>query len=373
MKRTRRNGVDLTLYTAVLLLMTIGVVQVYSSSVFLADIRFAGEHAHYFIKQLLFSGIALFAMLVFSALDYHLYRRIVWPAVFVSLALLVVTIFMPEINGSSRWIKIGNYNLQSSEIFKYVMIVLLASYFAVNGKARRPRWYKYLVLFAVATGMGLIIMEPDLGTVVVLSAVAVGIVFVGGVSLRKVLLGGISCALLGFITVFHFGYKQGRILEYLDSVGDPLKGAYQVKQSILYIGSGGLFGKGIGRGAVKLFFLPEVHTDFIFANFAEEGGFIWVTIVLALFFLIFWRGMRIASSSQDRFGFFLAFGITLVLATTALINIAVTVNLIPTTGMPLPFVSYGGSSLVISASAIGVLLNISRRRKRMIPLFEKHE
>ncbi|MCK4657342.1 MAG: putative lipid II flippase FtsW [candidate division Zixibacteria bacterium] len=373
MKRTRRNGADLTLYTAVLLLMTIGVVQVYSSSVFLADIRFAGEHAHYFIKQLLFSGIAVFAMLVFSAIDYRLYLKLLWPAVIVSLALLVVTMFMPEINGSSRWIKIGNYNLQPSEIFKYVMIVLLAGYLAGDGRVQRPQWYKYLVLFAVAAGMGLILLEPDLGTVVVLSAVAVGIMFVGGVSLRKVLLGCVSCALLGFTAVYHFGYKQGRILEYMDSIGDPLKGGYQVKQSILYIGSGGLFGKGIGRGAVKLFFLPEVHTDFIIANFAEEGGFIWVTIVLTLFFVIFWRGLRIASNSQDRFGFFLAFGITLILATSALINIAVTVNLIPTTGMPLPFISYGGSSLLISASAVGVLLNISRRRGRNIPLFEKHE
>lgn len=373
MTNTRRNGVDLTLYTAVLLLMTIGVIQVYSSSVFLADIRFSGEHAHYFFRQLLFCGLALISMLVFSAVDYHHYRKLVWPAAAVSISLLAIALFMPEINGSSRWIKVGNFSLQPSELFKYSMILLLAGFFSVNAKSRRFQWPTYLVAVTVAVGMVLILLEPDLGTVVVLSAVMIGLLFVAGVSLKKVLFGSTMCAAIGSMAVFYFGYKQGRILQYVDSIGDPLKGAYQVKQSILYIGSGGLFGKGIGRGAVKLFFLPEVHTDFIFANFAEEGGFVWVMIALVLLFILFWRGLRIASNSSDKFGFFLASGITLILTTSALINIAVTVNLIPTTGMPLPFVSYGGSSLLISASAVGVLLNISRRRKRLIPLFEKHE
>ncbi len=361
------------LYTAVLLLTTIGVVEVYSSSVFLADMRFSGEHAHYFWKQLFFAGIALLAMLVFSAIDYQLLRKVVWPAITVTLVLLIVTLFMPEINGSSRWIRLGGFSIQPSELFKYMMILLLSSYYATNGRTGRPEWHKYVVISAIVAGMVFILLEPDLGTVVVMSAVMVGLMFVAGVGLRKVILGFAACAAFGSTVVFYFGYKQGRILEYIDSIGDPLKGAYQVKQSILYIGSGGLFGKGIGRGAVKLFFLPEVHTDFIFANLAEEGGFLWVTIVVALFFIVFWRGLRIATSSQDRFGFFLASGITLILTTSALINIAVTVNLVPTTGMPLPFISYGGSSLLISASAVGVLLNISRRRRRKIPLFEKHE
>ncbi|MBU1318930.1 MAG: putative lipid II flippase FtsW [candidate division Zixibacteria bacterium] len=372
MKRTSRHGVDLMLYTAVLLLMTIGVVEVYSSSVFLADSKFSGQHAHFFGRQLLFFGVALFSMLVFAAVDYRWIRKIIWLAAPASIALLVIALFMPKINGASRWISLGFASIQPSELFKYVMVFLLADFLANDSERTSSPHYSVLIMVIIGLGMGLILIEPDLGTLIVLSIVAIGLLFVGGVGLGKVVLGGSILSMAGYVAVFVFGYKRGRLVEYLNALEDPLQGAYQVKQSILYIGSGGFLGKGIGRGAAKLFFLPEVHTDFIFANFAEEGGFIWVFIMLALFFIIFWRGMRIAVASQDRFGFFLAFGITMVLTASALINIAVTVNLIPTTGMPLPFVSYGGTSLLISASAVGILLNISRRQKKKVSLFEKH-
>jgi len=371
MTTNKRNGVDLVLYTSVLLLMTIGVVEVYSSSVFIADYKFAGEHTHYFQRQLLFAGMAIVSMLVFAAIDYRKLKKLVWVAAGVTGALLVVVLFSDPINGARRWIPLGPINIQPSELFKYAVVLMIAFYLSETKRGRRAGWKQFVMPSIIAGGSILVMLEPDLGTVIVISTVVVCLLFVAGEALKKVALGAGACALAGSVAVFIFGYKRSRIDEFLASFGDPLQGAYQVKQSILYIGSGGLFGKGIGRGSVKLFFLPEVHTDFIFANFAEEGGFIWVTIVLVLFFILFWRGMRTASAAQDRFGFFLAFGITIILTTSALINIAVTVNLIPTTGMPLPFVSYGGTSLLISASAVGILLNISRRRKRKVPLFDK--
>ncbi len=373
MRRMRRNGVDLVLYTAVLLLMTVGIVEVYSSSVFLADQKFAGEHAHFFTRQLVFSGMALISMLIFAAVPYDWFRKIVWVAVSVSVVLLAVVLFMPKINDASRWIGLGFLSLQPSEIFKYVMIYLMAHFLARDQRKEQPAWHFRLVTATVIIGLGLIVVEPDLGTVLVISMVLVGMAFVAGCRLRKVAFGAALLAGVAYVTVFMLGYKKGRILEYIESIKDPLNGAYQVKQSILYIGSGGLFGKGIGRGSAKLFFVPEVHTDFIFANFAEEGGFIWVTIMLVLFAVIFWRGLRVAVASQNRFGFFLGFGITMALTVSALINIAVTVSLIPTTGMPLPFVSYGGTSLLISASAVGMLLNISRRKRGKTLFFERHE
>ncbi len=371
MSGSKRKGVDLVLYTSVLLLMTIGVVQVYSSSVFIADYQFEGEHTHYFQRQLLFAAISIVSMLVFAAIDYRKLKRLVWVAVVTTGALLVLVLFMEPINGARRWIPLGSINIQPSELFKYIVVLIIAYYLAETDRGRKAGWKRYILPSVIAAGALLVMLEPDLGTVMVISMVVVCLLFVAGEALRKVALGATLFALAGSIAVFVFGYKKSRIDEFLVSLNDPLQGAYQVKQSILYIGSGGILGKGIGRGSVKLFFLPEVHTDFIFANFAEEGGFIWVTIVLILFFILFWRGIRTASAAQDRFGFFLAFGITIILTTSALINIAVTVNLIPTTGMPLPFVSYGGTSLLISASAVGVLLNISRRRKRKVPLFDK--
>jgi len=366
-----RKGVDLWLYTAVLILMTVGVVEVYSSSVFLADHKFAGQHDHFFVRQLVFFGIALFAMLVFAAADYRWFRKAIWVLSGLSLALLAVTLFMPKINDASRWIRFAGFSIQPSEIFKYVMVYLVAHYLANDQKKSYPDWYRYAVPSVVLAGMALIMAEPDLGTIIVLSAVVVSMLFVAGVRYRLVAIGTAILGVVGYLAVFVFEYKRGRITEYVNAIDDPLQGAYQVKQSILYIGSGGLFGKGIGRGAAKLFFLPEAHTDFIFANLAEEGGFVWVTIVLILFFILFWRGLRVAVASQDRFGFFLAYGFTMILTVSALINIAVTVNLIPTTGMPLPFVSYGGTSLLISASAVGILLNISRRRRKREQLFAR--
>jgi cell division protein FtsW len=362
MNQQRRHGVDLVLYTAVLLLITIGVVAVYSASVFIADLRYSGEHTHYFYRQLFFAAVALVAMLIFAGLDYRIMRKMIWFAVGVSILLLIVVFSMSKINDARRWIDLGFVSLQPSEVFKFVMIYLAAHFLAPDHQSNRPKWYPYVTFGLIAVALMLIVLEPDLGTALVLAAVLVTMLFVAGMSWKWIGLGAASLATVFYVAVFQLGYKQARIMDFLAAIKDPLQGSFQVKQSALYIGSGGFFGKGIGRGAVKLFFLPEVHTDFIFANVAEEGGFIWVMLVVALFLIVFWRGMRIAATAPDRFGFYLAFGITIILTASALVNIAVTVGLIPTKGMPLPFVSYGGSSLLLCASAVGVLLNVSRRR-----------
>jgi len=205
--------------------------------------------------------------------------------------------------------------------------------------------------------------QPHLGAVLLLSVVVLGMLFVAGAKIRHLLLIIAPVVLSTFILVFLLGYKKARVNDYLKSLKDPLEGSYQMKQSVLALGSGEILGKGPGEGKAKLFFLPEPHTDFIFATTGEELGFVGASAILVLFSLLAARGASIARKASDDFGYLLAFGITLCIFVGVLINAGVVVGLLPTTGLPMPFLSYGGSSLVFSAAAIGILLNISRQTR----------
>jgi len=283
-----------------------------------------------------------------------------------SLFLLVVVLFIPASREASRWIKFGPVRFQPSELFKYALILFTAH--SLSKRKGRIGELKFVLLpYFVILGIAsfLLMREPHLGAVLLLSTILFGMLFVGGVKIRHLLVVAGPVILSMFILVFLFGYKKGRVEDYLKSLKNPLEGSYQMRQSVLALSSGEIFGVGLGEGKEKLFFLPEPHTDFIFATTGEELGFVGSVTILTLFLFLTARGFLIARRSADDFGYLLAFGITFSIFVGALINAGVVVGLLPTTGLPMPFLSYGGSSLVFSAAGIGILLNISRQTKYM--------
>jgi len=365
-RTTRRSAadgrrIDEKLLIAYLILLVIGLVMVYSTSSILAEGRF-GSHLHFFKSQLMWAVLSLIAIYAICRLDLQRLAVYAAPGLFITLILLAVVFVMPAINGSQRWIKLGPMTFQPSELFKFLSIVYLA--FSLSNPRRditrlRQLLYPYAVI--IGPGLALVLLEPDLGMAMVTAMAVLGMLYLAGARMKH-----LATALLPVIGVAAFvvmvlGYKKARVISYLDSVLDPLQGSYQVKQAALTLGSGGLFGAGLGEGRQKLFFLPYPHTDFIFAAIGEEVGMIGLLVLLGLFFYILLRAMRIAYRQPDKFGYLLAAGVTLSLFINVVINIAVVTALIPVTGLPLPFMSYGGSSLLMSSAGIGVLLNLSRR------------
>ena len=357
----RKANFDIWVLISLLILAAIGTVMVYSSSAVMAESRFKTQF-FFFKKQIMWILISMFLFLLAFKIDYHWYSRVANFFLFLSFLLLLAVLFLPATKGVHRWIKFGPVNIQPSEIFRYSLVLFMASTLAK--RMDKIREFKHLLIpyfFILVVYVGLIMKQPDLGSVFTITLVFFLLLFVAKARLKHLLLLALP-GIVGFIIlVFGLGYEKDRIYDYINSVKDPLAGNYQVKQSILALGNGGLKGVGLAEGKQKFFFLPEPHTDFIFATLGEETGFIGLLGVLVLFLIIAWRGMVIASQSVDPLGYFLALGITFSIFTCALINIGVVIGILPTTGVPLPFLSYGGSSLVMSFVGTGVLLNISKK------------
>jgi len=354
---------DYLLLLLVLILIAIGVVVVYSASAILALEKF-GSTTFFARRQAIWAIISLVLILVLTRVDYHRFEKLSPFVLLISLSLLVVVLFVPSARGASRWIRLGPATFQPSELFKYALILFMA--YSLSRKKAQIRELRFILLpYFVILGLAslLIMKQPHLGAVLLLSVIALGMLFVAGAKFRHLLLVITPVVLSAFILVFLLGYKKARVNDYLKSLKDPLEGSYQMKQSVLALGSGEILGKGPGEGKAKLFFLPEPHTDFIFATTGEELGFVGASAILVLFSLLAARGASIARKASDDFGYLLAFGITLCISVGVLINAGVVVGLLPTTGLPMPFLSYGGSSLVFSAAAIGILLNISRQTR----------
>ncbi len=362
MKRFRKNStIDEKLLFAYLFIVAIGLIMVYSISSIMAESRF-GSHLFFFKNQLMWTVISFVAMAIICRLDLQKLSVYSAPALLLIMLLLSLVFLMPARNGSHRWLMLGPLTGQPSEMFKFVMIVYLA--FSLSNQKRNLSDLKQLLFPYVpilGLGMLLIVLEPDLGTTIVIFLTALGMFFLAGARMKHLLAGFVPLVSAAAFMVFGLGYKKDRILDYLSAVVDPLKGSYQVKQAALTLGSGGILGTGLGEGRQKLFFLPYPHTDFIFAAIGEEVGLLGLLIVLGLMCFILWRGLKIASAQPDRFGYLLAAGMTLSLFINIAINMAVVTALLPVTGLPLPFLSYGGSSLLVSSAAIAVLLNLSRR------------
>ncbi|MFH1688496.1 MAG: putative lipid II flippase FtsW [bacterium] len=344
-----------------LALVVIGLVMIYSISSIMAESRF-GSHSFFFMRQFIWALTSVAVVWIIGRVD--LARLAVWsvPALVVSLVLLTVVFAMPARNEAHRWIYLGPFTVQPSELFKYVVIFFMA--FSMASPRRDVSKLRQLLIPYVpliGTGLLLVLMEPDLGNAIVIFLTVLAMFFLAGARIKHLVSAFVPLICMSGFVVFVLGYKKERILDFLAAVADPLQGSYQAKQAALTLGAGGLFGTGLGDGRQKLFFLPYPHTDFIFAATGEEVGLFGLLLILALLFYLLRRGMKIASGQPDRLGYLLAGGMTISLFINIAINIGVVTSLLPVTGLPLPFLSYGGSSLLMSSAAVGVLLNLSRR------------
>jgi len=369
----RNQKIDYTLFVTVLALLTLGVIMIYSASAFMAHIRW-NQSSLFLKKQLLWFILAIIIILTISRINYHHWQKLAWPIMIFALVALALVFSQRDINGARRWIFLFGNSFQPAEYFKYAAIIFSGYYLCRKPTMltclREMIWPWGLISLC---GVALILFQPDLGMALVIITTLFTLLYMAGLKYRFVLLAFLVPVLMVVLMVLGFNYKPQRLTTFVESSGTAGKETYQVSQSVLAIGSCGFFGKGIGRGSAKLLHLPESHTDFIIANVAEEGGFFMVAICLVLYFLVIVRGLRIASLAQDQYGFFLAFGIVALLAINIIVNIGVATRLLPTTGMPLPFLSYGGSSIICSAFGIGVLLNLSRHQCAVSRMFERHK
>ncbi len=360
---TKKATPDIILIILTFTLLAIGLIMVYSASAVWAEYKF--DDSFFFAKrQILFAGVGIVAMFFIMNIDYWTWRT--WSKMIVIICfVLLVLVLIPGIgnirNGSRSWIGVGAFSIQPSEFMKMAMIAFLAKFLSENQK-KITSFKKGLLpaLGIVFLAFGMIMLQPDLGTGTVMVGTSVVMIFIAGARIRHFVFLGLI-GLGGFVgLVASAPYRMKRITSFLDPWSDPLGSGFQIIQSLYAIGPGGLFGLGLGESRQKFFYLPEPQTDFIFAILSEELGFIGGSLILLLFALLLWRGIRIALGAQDLFGSFLAVGIIAMVAIQVMINIGVVTGLMPVTGITLPFLSYGGSSLTLMLVAIGVLLNVSR-------------
>lgn len=359
-----RGQADVLIVAAVSGLLVIGVVMVMSASSVTAHMEFGDPYA-YGKRQLVWAAIGLAAMAVCSRMDYRLLRPLALPGLLLSVVLLALVLVVgAEIGGARRWINLGILNLQPSELAKLALINFLATYAAFV----RERLHHFLAgLFpavaVVGVVAGLIVLEPDFGTAAALAATGFMILFAAGARIAHLGLLGLLVLPVAGLLIWMEPYRVRRLMAFIDPWADKMDSGWNVIQSLLAIGSGGLFGLGLGQGRQKYLYVPEQHTDFIFAILGEELGFLGAVTVLFLFFVLAWRGYRAALQAPDLFGTLLATGITSMIVFQALLNIGVATGSLPVTGITLPFISFGGSSLVVTLASVGILLSISRRAR----------
>jgi cell division protein FtsW len=357
----KKLAFDKVLSTTVLLMIGLGLVMVYSASAVVG-----GESAYglnrVFVKQVLAAGLGILAMLAVMHVDYRRYKSpaMVYALLGGSVGLLVLVLFSPPINGTRRWILAGGFSFQPSELAKIALVVYLA--YLIERRADRERDRELLIpaCFVTVLMVVLILLETDLGTSVVLIAACCLMLFLAGLRWRYFVAATLALVPTIWLLIISVPYRRARLLNFLDPERDPLNTGYQATQSLIAIGSGGVFGLGPGQSLQKLYFLPYPHSDFIFSILAEELGLIGALALLGLFVVVVWRGVRAGLDAPDAFGRYLAWGLAGVICVQAFIHASVAAALMPTTGIPLPFISYGGSSLVITLAAMGILLNVSQ-------------
>jgi cell division protein FtsW len=358
----RKLKSDKVLFIATILLVALSVVMVYSASAPVALERY-GRASLFLIKQGMWALLGIAMLYVAMRVDYRVYKQpaFIWTGLgFVAFALVAVY-FRAPVNGARRWFGVGGIGIQPSELAKLVAIFFIAALLERRMHRIGEVTYALLPIAIVVLGLvALILPEPDFGTSISLLLIAAIMVFAAGLDYRYVV-GVLLCALPAlYVVVMGSAYRRRRTLAFLNPWDDPLGDGFQIIQSLIAVGTGGVWGKGLMNGVQKLFYLPEPHTDFIYSAIAEELGLIGATAVVICFCVVTWRGMRIALRAPDTFGAFLALGLTAMVAVQAFINISVVLGLLPTKGIPLPFVSFGGSSLLINLIGMGILLNVSQ-------------
>ncbi|MQA30943.1 MAG: putative lipid II flippase FtsW [Luteitalea sp.] len=358
----RKLKSDSVLFFATVLLVALGILMVYSASAVVAMERYRQPYL-FLTKQVLWAALGMVVLGLVMRVDYHVYRRpvFIWTCLGVVTLSLIAVLFSRPVNNAHRWFGIGGLGIQPSELAKLSAIFFIAA--LLERRMHRINELGYAVLpigIVVACLAGLILIEPDFGTSMSLALIAAVMVFAAGLNYGYVL--GAALAMLPLVAYIAMGaeYRRRRLLVFLDPWQYPLHEGFQIIQSLIAVGTGGLSGRGLMNGVQKLFFLPEPHTDFIYAVIAEELGLIGASLVLLCFSVITWRGLRVALRAPDTFGAFLALGLTTMVAAQAFVNMSVVLGLLPTKGLPLPFVSAGGSSLLINLFGMGILLNVSQ-------------
>ena len=360
----RKLKSDKVLFLATLLLVCASAVMVYSASAVLAMGRFQQPPYFFLLKQMLWAILGIGLLGIAMRVDYRLLRRplVIRSALAVSVVALVAVFFGPAINGTRRWFSIGGVGIQPSELAKVAVILFAAAALERRMESMDRAVFRALGPVVLVTGLvcGLIVLEPDFGTAFTLSAIVGVMVFAAGLPYRY--LAGATLVLAPALVAVMISepYRVQRLLTFLDPWADQYGHGYQIIQSQIAVGTGGLLGQGLMAGVQKLFYLPHPHTDFIYAVIAEETGLVGAFVVLLCFGVILWRGLEIATAAPDRFGAFLALGITMMVSFQAFFNISVVLGLLPTKGIPLPFVSAGGSSMLVNLLAMGILLNVSQ-------------
>ncbi|MGH7265163.1 MAG: putative lipid II flippase FtsW [Candidatus Rokuibacteriota bacterium] len=370
----RKASPDSVLFLVVLGLLGLGVVMVYSASAIIATERF-GDPYLFLKKQCFWAALGLSVLWAAMAVDYRRWRGLVLPILGVSIALLILVLVPAvgqEINGTRRWLRWGPVSFQPTELAKLALVLYLADFLARRQADLNGFWRGFVPPLVVSGAMaGLILKQPDLGSSVALMAVVLCMLFVAGARLPHMTLVAAAAVPIILFAVGGASYRLRRVLAFLDPWADPRGAGFQIIQSYLALAGGGLTGRGLGESKQKLFYLPEPHTDFIFAIAGEELGFAGAVLIVGGFALLLWRGIRIGLRVADPFGALTAIGITAMLATQALVNLGVVVGLLPTKGLPLPFVSFGGSSLLVAMAGVGVLLNISQHQHGRAPAGER--
>ena len=358
------NRIDWFMFGIAATLAVFGTMMVYSASaMFALRETESGSQYTYFYKQVAFTIVGLVAMIAVSQIDYHIFQRawVVYLMMAVTVVLLVMVFGFPPVNGAQRWIRISGFSFQPSELAKIALPVFLAYYLTKNEDSVADLRRTVLPCVAgLALLGGLVLYEKDLGTTIVLCAIFSAVYFAAGARLMHIGAVGAVFVLIGAAAIFFAPWRVARIMAFLDPYKYSSDEGYQVVQSLYAIGSGGIFGEGFAKGHQKLFYLPYPYSDFIFSVVGEELGLIGTLAVVSAFGLLLWRGARVAVLAPDRLGNLLGIGIITGIIVQALFNISVVISILPAKGIPLPFISYGGSSVVVSLIGVGILLNISK-------------
>ena len=358
----KRVGVDKWLYCIVLLLVLIGLAMVFSASAVTASEKLNSPY-FFLIREAGWAALGLVTMTVLMRVDYRKFNRpnVVFPAVAVTMVLLLASFVMHGSHNTHRWIKVGGFSLQPSELAKPTIVLFLAWF--LQNRMQHIEDMRNTLLPAVLPSLlfiALILKEPDLGTAMVCAAVTFMMLYLAGAQMKWFGVAAVAAAPILYYMLFRVPWRRERMLAFINPWRDPKGTGFHTIQSLIAVGTGGFHGLGFMEGRQKLFYLPEAHTDFIFANIAEELGLIGAVVIIGLFVMLGYRGMRAASLSQDPFARFLAFGITATVMVQAFFNISVVLALVPTKGITLPLISYGGTSVFFTLASIGVLLNLTR-------------
>lgn len=359
-----KKPIDFPILLTTVILVAIGVVMVFSASFYYSSQRW-GDSLYFFKRQCLWAVIGFAAMFVASRIDYSKLQKYSRIFLIISVIMLVaVLIIGEERNGAKRWLGIGSMTIQPAEVAKFAVIFFISDTIS-RGKGKIKYFFKGMLPILLVSGLvfGLIILQPNLSTAGSILILTLIMLFVGGARLWQLAFLLLSGAAGAAALVMAEEYRMKRLFAFLDPWADPLESGWQLIQSLYSLGSGGLFGLGLAKSRQKLLYLPYPETDFIFAIIGEELGFVGAAVIILLFLVLIWRGIRVAVSAPDLFGTLLATGIISMITIQVVINIAVVTASMPPTGLPLPFISYGGSSLAIFLASIGVLLNISKHCK----------